>query len=235
VTRLDDPKIVNPILSMARANGIPAKDVYTMDASRQTTRMSANVSGFGHTMRITLNDNLLRRGSPEEIQAVMGHEMGHYVLNHIYKSILFLSVLVVLSFAYLNWGLDWTLKRWGQKWQIRGIGDTAVLPLVVLLFSILGFVLTPINNSYTRTEEYEADMYGLNTSRQPDGFAQAAIHLGEYRKMNPGPIEEWIFFDHPSGRNRIYAAMRWKAENLKLFAGRDEGQNASSAPPAATK
>ncbi len=61
-------------------------------------------------------------------------------------------------------------------------------------------------------------MYGLNTSRQPDGFAQAAIHLGEYRKMNPGPVKEWLFFDHPSGRNRIHDAMQWKAENLKLFA-----------------
>jgi STE24 endopeptidase len=218
VKRLDDPKIVDPILSMARANGIPAKDVYTMDASRQTTRMSANVSGFANTMRITLNDNLLRRGSAEEIQAVMGHEMGHYVMNHIYKDILFLTIVTVLSFAYLHWGLDWMLRRWGGKWQIRGVGDTAVLPLVVLLFSIFGFVITPVMNTWTRTQEYEADMYGLNTSRQPDGFAQAAIHLGEYRKMNPGPIEEWIFFDHPSGRNRIYAAMRWKAENLKLFA-----------------
>ncbi len=217
VTRLDDPKIVEPILSMARANGIPAKDVYTMDASRQTTKMSANVSGFANTMRITLNDNLLRRGSPEEIQSVMGHEMGHYVLHHIYKDIMFISIVIVLAFAYLNWGIRWALARWGEKWQIRGVGDTAVLPLVVLLVSIFAFVLTPIANTQTRTEEYEADMYGLNTSRQPDGFAQAAIHLGEYRKMNPGPIEEFIFFDHPSGRNRIYAAMRWKAENLKLF------------------
>ena len=217
ITRLDDPKIVDPILSMARANGIPAKDVYEIDASRQTTRMSANVSGFGNTMRITLNDNLLRRGSPEEIQSIMGHEMGHYVLNHIDKSIMFMSIVIVLGFAYLNWGLGWTLQRWGEKWQIRGVGDTAVLPLVVLLASIFGFVFTPIGNTSTRTQEYEADMYGLNTSRQPDGFAQGAIHLGEYRKMNPGPIEEWIFFDHPSGRNRIYAAMRWKAENLKLF------------------
>jgi len=97
------------------------------------------------------------------------------------------------------------------------VTDTAVVPLVVLLALIFGFVTTPVMNTVTRTQEYEADMYGLNTSRQPDGFAQAAIHLGEYRKMSPGPIEEWIFFDHPSGRNRIYAAMRWKAENLKLF------------------
>ena len=219
VTRLDDPKIVEPILSMARANGIPAKDVYEIDASRQTTRMSANVSGFANTMRITLNDNLLRRGSPEEIQAVMGHEMGHYVLHHIYNGIMFFLIVTVLAFACLRWALDWTLQRWGEKWQIRGVGDTAVLPLVVLLVSIFGFVITPVMNTFTRTQEYEADMYGLNTSRQPDGEAQADIHLGEYRKMNPGPIEEWIFFDHPSGRNRIYAAMRWKAENLKLFRG----------------
>jgi STE24 endopeptidase len=217
ITRLDDPKIVDPILSMARANGIPAKDVYQIDASRQTTRMSANVGGFANTMRITLNDNLLRRGSPEEIQAVMGHEMGHYVLNHIYKGIMFSLIVTVLAFACLHRALDWTLQRWGEKWQIRGVGDTAVLPLVVLLVSIFSFVTTPVMNTFTRTQEYEADMYGLNTSRQPDGFAQAAIHLGEYRKMSPGPIEEWIFFDHPSGRNRIYAAMRWKAENLKLF------------------
>ena len=217
VTLINDPKIVDPILSLARANGIPAKNVYTMDASRQTTRMSANVSGFGTTMRITLNDNLLRRGSPEEIEAVMGHEMGHYVMNHVYKLIFFFAVMIVLSFAYLFWGIDWALRRWAANWQIRGVGDTAVLPLVALLASILFFILTPVLNTYVRTQEHEADMYGLNTSRQPDGFAQAAIHLGEYRKMNPGPVEEWFFFDHPSGRNRIYDAMRWKAENLKLY------------------
>jgi STE24 endopeptidase len=217
ITRLDDPAVTTPILSMARANGIPVHDVYQIDASRQSTRMSANVSGFGSTMRITLNDNLLRRGSPEEIQAVMGHEMGHYVLNHVYKSMTFFLIVIVIGFAFLRWSLEWSLARWGERWQIRGVGDTAVLPLVLLLISIFSFVLTPVMNTETRTGEKEADMYGLNASRQPDGFAQAAIHLGEYRKMSPGPVEEWIFFDHPSGRNRINAAMRWKAENLKLF------------------
>jgi len=217
VTLLDDARITQPIMSLARANGIPAKGVFQMDASRQTTRMSANVSGFAKTMRITLNDNLLRRGSVEEIQSVMGHEMGHYVLNHAYKGITFNFIVVVTAFAFLRWALERSLKRWGEKWQIRGIGDTAVLPLVVLLVSSFVFVLTPVLNTFIRTQEIEADMYGLNASRQPDGFAQAAIHLGEYRKMSPGPLEEWIFFDHPSGQNRIRAAMRWKAENLKLF------------------
>jgi STE24 endopeptidase len=217
ITRLDAPKVTQPILSMARANGISVNDVYQIDASRQTTRMSANVSGFGKTMRITLNDNLLRRGSPEEIQSVMGHEMGHYVLHHIQKDLLFFLVVIVVFFALLRWTLDWSLQRWGEKWQIRGIGDTAVLPLALLIVSIFGFVLTPFFNTHVRTNEHEADMYGLNASRQPDGFAQAAIHLGEYRKMSPGPFEEWFFYDHPSGRNRVHDAMRWKAENLKLF------------------
>jgi len=226
VTKLDDPKVTTPILSLARANGIPAKDVWEVDASKQTTRMSANVSGFGNTMRITINDNLLRRGSPEEIEAVMGHEMGHYVLNHIPKDLLFFSVLIVLSFAFLRWSLGWSLARWGERWQIRGIGDTAVVPLVILIVSLIGFVTTPLLNTHIRTSEHEADMYGLNASRQPDGFAQAAIHLGEYRKMHPGPIEEYFFFDHPSGYNRIYDAMRWKKENMQLFTG---AQNMSDA------
>jgi STE24 endopeptidase len=228
VSPLNDPKIIEPILSMARANGIPAQNVYTVDASKQSTRMSANVSGFANTMRITLNDNLLRRGSPEEIQAVMGHEMGHYVLNHVYKLIMFFSILIVLSFVYLYSGLGWALHRWGEKWQIRGVSDTAVVPLVALLLSITGFVVTPVFNSAIRTQEYEADMYGLNTSRQPDGFAQAAIHLAEYRKMNPSPLEEFVFFDHPSGHNRIFAAMRWKAENLKLFTAHEPSLSQSS-------
>jgi STE24 endopeptidase len=221
-TVLDDPRITRPILSLARANGIPAQKVYQMDASRQTTRMSANVSGYGQTMRITLNDNLLRRGSPEEIQSVMGHEMGHYVLHHIAKDLLFFSVLIVIFFVFLRWSLDWFLGRRGAKWQVHGIGDTAVIPLVFLVGSLFGFVTTPFFNTHIRTNEFEADMYGLNASRQPDGFAQAAIHLGEYRKMSPGPVEEWIFFDHPSGRNRIRAAMRWKAENLRLFVPKAE-------------
>ncbi len=217
LTLLNDPKLTAPILSLARANGIPAHDVWQIDASRQTTRMSANVSGFGKTMRITLNDNLIRRGSSEEIQAVLGHEMGHYVLNHVYKGIGFFLIVIVTGFVFLKRSLDWSLARWGEKWQIRDVGDPAILPLVILLASLFFFVLTPVLNTFVRTQEYEADMYGLNASRQPDGFAQGAIHLGEYRKMSPGPIEEWVFFDHPSGRNRIYAAMRWKAENLDLI------------------
>ena len=102
------------ILSMARANQIPATDVYWFDASRQSKRVSANVSGMFNTTRISLNDNLLNRTSEPEILAVMGHEMGHYVLNHVYKGVMFFTIVIVLLFAFIRWSFGWVMKRWGD-------------------------------------------------------------------------------------------------------------------------
>ena len=211
--KLENPEIKNPILSMARANGIPATDVYEFDASRQSNRVSANVSGFANTLRISLNDNLLKRCTLPEIETTMGHEMGHYVLNHAYKGMVMIGVLIVIGFAFLNWGINFSLARWGANWGIRGITDVAVLPLATIIFSLYLFLLTPVTNTISRTMEFEADMYGLNAGRQPDGEANVDLMLGEYRKLDPSPLEEFIFFDHPSGRTRITAAMRWKAEH----------------------
>jgi STE24 endopeptidase len=214
---LENQALKQSILSLARANGIPATDVYEVDASKQSKRVSANVSGFLGTERITLNDNLLARCSPQAILAVMGHEMGHYVLHHIYNAVIFFTIVIVVLFWALRHGMESALARWGERWSLGGVSDVAALPVAVVILSILGFLFTPISNSFTRTQEFEADLYGLNAARQPDGEAEADMLLGEYRKMDPGPLEEMIFFDHPSGRTRIYAAMRWKAENLCLF------------------
>jgi STE24 endopeptidase len=211
---LEDARIKDPILSVARANGIPATNVYEFDASQQSNRVSANVSGFAKTLRISLNDNLLKRCTLPEIETTMGHEMGHYVLNHIYKGLVMIGVVIVIGFAFLNWGINFSLARWGEAWGVQGIADVAVLPLAVVVFSLFSFVMTPVTNTITRTMEFEADMYGLNAARQPDGEANVDMLLGEYRKLDPSPVEEFIFFDHPSGRTRITAAMRWKAENL---------------------
>ena len=202
------------ILSLARANGIPATDVYEFDASKQTKRMSAHVSGLGGTTQISLNDNLVNRGSPEEVQAVLGHEMGHYVLHHVFHGIVEISVLVILGFAFVKWSFEKLRTRYAAGWGIRDVGDVAGLPLLAALFSVYFFVLTPVQNTLTRLQEAEADVFGLNAARQPDGFAQAAIHLAEYRKMEPGTVEEWLFYDHPSGWHRIHRAMVWKAEHL---------------------
>lgn len=218
-TKLEDPAIKEPILRLARANGIPTSDVFVVDASKQTTRISANVAGMLGTERIALNDNLLTRCSLPEIEAVMAHEMGHYVLNHVWKMILQLGVLVLAAFAFVRWGFGWALGRWGARWGVSGIADVAGLPLLVLLLSVFFLVATPVTNTIIRVQEVEADLYGLNAARQPDGFAETALKLGEYRKLSPGPWEEAIFFDHPSGRSRIHMAMRWKAENLEPRSG----------------
>jgi len=213
-TKLENPRVAQPILSMARANGIPASEVFVVDASRQTTRVSANVSGFLGTQRITLNDNLLNRTTLPEIEAVMGHEMGHYVLDHVYKSLLFFGVLIVFVFALIHRLSAWALARWGSAWRVRGVDDPAGLPLLALLLTLLLLLLTPVTNSWIRVQEYEADIFGLNAARRPDGMAAVSLKLGEYRKLDPGHLEEIVFFDHPSGRTRIFSAMRWKAEHL---------------------
>jgi STE24 endopeptidase len=211
---LTDPKIRDPILAMAQANEIPVKQVFEVDASRQTTRVSANVSGLLGTTRVALNDNLLKQCTLPEIRAVMAHEMGHYVLNHGAKLLTYLGILILIGFALTRILFDAAVKRWGEKWRVRGIADPAGLPLLALIFSTLLFFATPVLNTVVRITEREADAFGINTSREPDGMAKVALKLGVYRKLDPTPLEEFVFFDHPSGRARIRMAMDWKAANL---------------------
>jgi STE24 endopeptidase len=211
---LTDAKIRDPILALARANQIPVTDVYQFDASRQTKKPSANVSGLLGTTRISLNDNLLKQSTLPEIRFVMGHEMGHYVLDHTMKLLSGFVIYALVGFLLVRLAFDSSVGRWGERWRVRGVADPAGFPLLVIIFSTFTFALTPIINTISRNIEREADIFGLNTSREADGFAQASLKLGNYRKMNPGPVEEFIFFDHPSGRARIRMAMDWKAARL---------------------
>lgn len=202
------------ILAMARANGVPVADVFEVDQSRQTKRISANVQGLFGTARVSLNDNLLERGTPAEVKAVMGHEIGHYALGHVVELVVYLSVMAGVGFAFVQWGFGVLHRAFGHLWRVRDITDPAGLPVAVILFSAFGLAATPVQNTIIRTNEAEADIYGLNAAREPDGFATIALKLAEYRKLDPAPWEEFVFYDHPSGRSRIAMAMQWKAENL---------------------
>jgi STE24 endopeptidase len=144
----------------------------------------------------------------------MAHEMGHYVLNHGAKLLTYFGIFVLIAFALTHKVFDAAVKRWGDKWGVRGIADPAGLPLLVLILSTLVFVATPFLNTVVRVTEREADAFGINTSREPDGMAKVALKLGAYRKLDPSPLEDFIFFDHPSGHARIRMAMDWKAANL---------------------
>ena len=213
-TPLPDGPVRSAILSMARANGVPADNVYLVDASRQSKRISANVAGLFGTTRIALNDNLLKQPI-DEVRAVMGHEMGHYVLNHIWKALLVQGLVFAGLFWVVARALPAVLARWGGGWGIAGLDDPAILPVALTLVSIIStFALTPVLNTLVRTQEIEADYFGRNAARAPEAFASVAMKLSQYRKIEPEPWEEAIFFDHPSGHTRVLTAMRWKAEHL---------------------
>lgn len=202
------------ILDMAHASNVPAENVYVFDASKQTKRISANVSGLGPTIRISLNDNLLNRTSPAEVKAVMGHELGHYVLGHVWRGIVAITLVFLLVFVLLWWITPRLLARFGRRWGVQQVSDPASLPVLSAVATVLLLLMTPVLSTITRTSEAEADAFGLDAAREPDGFAAVSMKLSEYRKISPGPLEEIIFFDHPSGENRVRRAMEWKARHI---------------------
>jgi STE24 endopeptidase len=213
-TALPQSPLRADILSLARANGIPADNVYLVDASRQSDRISANVSGFLGTTRISLNDNLLHKGTHDEVLAVLGHEMGHYVLDHGFRLLLLNGLLFLAGFAFVNWAYGRLTGRFGERWTVQTIDDPAGLPVLMALATIYFLLATPVSNTITRTTEIQADMFGINVARKPDAFATVVLKLSSYRKLDPSPSEEFVFYDHPSGHTRIWEAMRWKVEHL---------------------
>ena len=219
------------ILGMAHRQGIPADNVYVFDASKQTKRISANVSGLGPTIRISLNDNLLNRSSPEGVMAVMGHEMGHYVLGHIAKLLLYLTSLTFGLMYLLWWASPRLLARHGGRWGVRDAGDPGIAPLFGIIITLVFLLLTPLLNTMTRVSESEADAFGLEAARQPDGFAMTAMQLSEYRKLEPTALEEKLFYDHPSGRTRVRMAMAWKAKHLAELPPAQRGMIVMTSPP----
>jgi STE24 endopeptidase len=213
-TPLPDSAVKTRILSLARANHVPAENVWLVDASRQSNRISANVSGFLGTTRIALTDNLLKQGSADEVLAVMGHEIGHYAMGHTTRLLLMMGLVTVVGFAFVNWAFLIACDIFGGQWQVRKITDVAGLPLLAALSAIFFFLATPVTNSISRTTEFQADLFGLNAVRKPDAFATVMLKLSTYRKLEPGRWEEAVFFTHPSGRTRIETAMRWKKEHI---------------------
>lgn len=213
-TPMAEGPVRSEILRIAHEQKIPANDVYVVDASKQTKRISANVAGLGPTIRIALNDNLLNRSNIHGIKAVMGHEMGHYKLYHIQKLLLYLTLMALVAFGLMYWLAPRILARNADKWGVSEVSDPASAPLLYMMLAVLLVPGGIIFNSIIRIHESEADAFGLMSAREPDGFAMTAMQLSEYRKIEPSPLEEILFFDHPSGRTRVSMAMEWKANNL---------------------
>ena len=214
-TELPAGPVRDRIVAMAKSKNIPSEHIYLFDASKQSKAISANVSGIGPTMRISLNDNLLGRSTPQEIAAVMGHEMGHYVLNHVWWGLAFFSALAALTMFLVSRIAPALIARYGSRWGgIRDLGDPASLPVMGILIATFMLIATPITNTMIRVDESQADAFGLDVAQEPDGFASVAMKLSEYRKIEPGPVEEALFFDHPSGATRVRMSMQWKKDHV---------------------
>jgi len=214
-TEMEAGPLKDEIVAMAKAHDVPSENIFVFNQSKQHDRISANVSGFGKTMRISLNDNLLNNGTPEEVKAVMGHEIGHYVLGHVWRNVLALSFIMLIGFFVLSRMVPYLIRKYGEKWGVRSASDIAAIPIYGIVLTLYGLLATPFTNSLIRMNEIEADAFGLETAQEPDGFASVAMKLSAYRKIEPGALEEMIFFTHPSGANRVRRAMEWKAKNLK--------------------
>jgi STE24 endopeptidase len=211
-TPIKDAELRENILKMAHEHGIQADEVYEMDASKRTDRISAFVNGILGTTRIVMFDNTLKRCTPQEIQMIMGHEMGHFVLNHIWKAVAYFSLLIILGFLFVRWAFNRILTR-RPNLGIESVADPAGLPLLWFLLAMFLFVTSPISNTVSRLQELQADNFGLDASHQPDAAATTFLKLGEYRELDPSPTVEILFFDHPSGQTRILNSMRWKASH----------------------
>ena len=207
-----DPALTTQLERMVQRAGekIPPERMYWMGAGEKTTALNAYVTGFGASKRLVVWDTTIAKMTTPEIVFVAGHEMGHYVLNHIPKGLAFFAVFLAVLLYLGSRSIGWLLAKWGPRWQIRGLDDWASLPALLLLLSIFVFIASPIGNSFSRHIEHQADQYGLEVTHglTPDSSqvaAQAFQVLGEVDLADPkpNPVDVFFFYDHPAIPNRI--------------------------------
>ena len=212
------PQLVSEIEKVSQRGGlnIPRDHMFEMEASEKVTTYNAYVTGIGATKRVVVWDNTSRDMTIPETLFVFGHEMGHYVLNHIYKGLAFYSGMTLLGFWLGRKIVLAMLARWGEAWHIRGISDLAALPVLMLALALLTLLAEPIGNAFSRYQEHQADIYGLEVTHGlfPDNgevAASAFQKLGEksYDYPMPNPLLVFWSYDHPSIRERILFSLHY--------------------------
>ena len=213
-----DPVLTASLEKMVQRAGqnIPPERMFSMNASEKTTAVDAYVTGFGASKRIVVLDTTIAKATTPEIVYVAGHETGHYVLQHVPKSIVFFAVLALVFFYLVYRAIGWVLARWGGQWAVRGIDDWASLPALLLLLSILFFIASPIGSAFSRYQEHQADQYGLEVTHDltPDSgqvAAQAFNLLGDVDLADPepNPVDVFLFYGHPPIPDRIQFALSY--------------------------
>jgi Zn-dependent protease with chaperone function len=207
-----DPALVDRLEKLVARGGlaIPPDRMFEMKASEKLNSLNAYVSGFGGSKRVVVWDTTLRRLTTPETLFVFGHEMGHYVLGHIRNSLLWLWLYLAALFFLGSHLVRGAIAKWGSKWRIRNPADWASLPLMIAIVAVFSILSEPIVNSYSRWQEHQADIYGLEVTHGllPDSSAAAAHSfqvMGEIGLDEPNPnrfIEFWLF-SHPSTSDRL--------------------------------
>ena len=199
------------VVALAKANGVPSDRIFIYDGSRQSNRYTANVSGLFGSARIAMSDVMFKKDADiAEVRAVVGHEMGHYVLGHVWRNLIFFSALAFVCFFLID-RLFPTAVRLLSGQGVKGLSDPAGYPVLGALIVVLGVVGNPLAASFSRWAEVESDRFSLERAREPDGLARALVKTIEYRAATPGRLEETLFYTHPSVGSRVRMAMEWKA------------------------
>ena len=211
-TAVPEGKVKAAIEALAVEANIPTERIFMYDGSRQSNNFTANVAGIGSSARIAISDVAMKQADLDEVKAVTGHEIGHYVSGHIWWIVLLLSAQVVVAFLLAD-KLFAPVARWfGADEDIR---NPASIPVLILVVGVLMTFFEPINNSLSRLNETDADRYSLETVNLPDGLASALVKTAEYHNPRPGKLQEILFYTHPSVEGRVRMAMEWKAEQLE--------------------
>jgi len=201
-------EVRDALVGMAREAGVPEDRIFVFDGSRQSNNFTANVSGLFGSARIAISDVAFKGASLDEVKAVTSHEIGHYVLHHVWRTVAVLSVLAIVFF----WLADRLFPRFARVLGSRAtLADPAGLPVVILMVSVFGLLAQPVINAFTRMGETEADRYSLETVNLPDALASALVKTAEYRYPRPSRLQEILFYSHPSVERRVRVAMEWKA------------------------
>lgn len=209
---LKDASLRQALRDEASRAGIEHSRVYEVDKSKQTKEMNAYVTGIGPSARIVMWDTLLAKLDRDEILAVMGHEMGHYVLKHLWQGIAFSIAITFLGFWIAQHLFQWGLARWGVRWNAGTRGDPAALPWLLAVSSLLAFLLSPVYSGYSRHIEHQADVFGLELTHGNEAMASAFVKFAEDSKANPRPPRfiEWWRYSHPSLGRRIDFVLAYK-------------------------
>jgi STE24 endopeptidase len=201
-------EVRDALVGMAQRAGVPADRIFVYDGSRQSNNFTANVSGVGGSARIAISDVAFKGASLDEVKAVTGHEIGHYVLHHVWRTVAVFSALAILFFFLADRLFPRFARAFGSS---ATLADPAGLPVLLFMLSLFAVLAEPVSNTLSRIDETESDRYSLETVELPDALASALVKTAEYRNPRPHPVQEMLFYTHPSVERRVRMAMEWKA------------------------